>query len=87
MRIVRPGVMPSAAAAACSAVVLNGVGGATLRLFFSAAVTEPEVAAEMAAMTRFASASLLNRSTACPAENSVPSASPPSERNLPFTVQ
>ena len=32
MRIVRPGVMPSEAAAACSAVVLNGVGGATLRL-------------------------------------------------------
>ena len=85
MRIVRAGVRPSEAAAACSEVVLNGVGGATLRRVFSAAVTVPLVGPATAAMTRVASASLLKRSVACPAENSA--APEPRERKAPFTVQ
>ena len=44
MRMVRAGLIPSAAAAACSEVVLNGVGGRWVRLFFTTSVTVPVVA-------------------------------------------
>ena len=83
--MVRAGVSPSAAAAACSEVVLNGIGGGNLLLLFLTAVTVPLVWPATASMARVASAALLKRLVACMAANSA--APEPRERNAPFTVQ
>ena len=70
MRMVRAGLMPSAAAAACRLVVLNGVGGCCLRLRFATLVTVPVVACSTWANAVSAAALSVKRAVAWPILNS-----------------
>ena len=63
-RMVRAGVRPSAEAAAIRLVVLNGTGGATVRLRFVMDSTRAEVWPSTWAITALASASALKRAVA-----------------------
>ena len=64
MRMVRAGARPSAAAAACRLVVLNGVWMGPLRDFLATSVTLPVPAARAAPNARCASAWSLKRAVA-----------------------
>ena len=72
MRMVRAGERPSAAAAAWSEVVLNGVWTGPLRVFFSTAVTVAVFAALAASNAAFATFSSLNLAVAWAALNGAP---------------
>ena len=92
MRMVRAGDSPSAEAAAISEVVLNGTGGATLRVRFSVAATRAECAPSTAAMAACAADSSLKRAVAWPAVNASspsPSVGPASAAasNAPLITQ
>ena len=66
MRMVRAGLMPSAAAAACSAVVLNGTGGCCLRERRAMSVTVPVVADATCAYAASAASLSVKRAVAWP---------------------
>ncbi|VWL95464.1 Uncharacterised protein [Collinsella intestinalis] len=76
MRMVRAGLMPSAAAAACSAVVLNGTGGCCLRLRLATAVTVPVVSPSTCENAASAAALSVKRAVVWATLNSWSEASP-----------
>ena len=76
MRMVRAGLMPSAAAAAWSAVVLNGTGGCCLRLRLATSVTVPVAAPSTCANAVSAATLSVKRAVVCAILKSWPDASP-----------
>ena len=85
MRMVRAGLMPSAAAAACSDVVLNGAGGRWVRLFLTTSVTVPVVAPSTCEKAVSAASRSVKRPFACEILNASSSPAPAGRASPPMT--
>ncbi len=86
-RMARAGLMPSAAAAVWSDVVLNGAGGRVVRLLRSTFVTVAVVASRTWLQARSAAAFSLKRAVAWVALNEWASSESPAGAILPEITQ